>query len=114
MLSKTMEQNEICKTFPGSTHDDLECILQLARVARDASNSLAWKTDIDGAFEVHGDACDALWAELNRQLDNRAATDNPVMNPAPLPDVRKEVRKQVLAALKAELPDMVSAIIDSL
>ena len=95
-----------------SAVDELEIILRLARRARDAERSPRWKTDIDSAIEAHGEACDDLWGELYRQLDNREAQGNPVQKPHIPPDPRKQLKQEIVARLKAELPEMVNSIID--
>lgn len=91
---------------------DHEAILQLARHARDAERSPQWKIAQDDAITAHGEACDALWAELYRQLDARDAEGNPVSKPHIPPDPRKQLKAEIVARLKAELPEMVSSIID--
>jgi hypothetical protein len=92
--------------------DDLDVILRLARHARDAERSPQWKIAQDDAIEAHGAACDALWAELYRQLEAREAAGNPVPKPHIPPDPRKQIKQEILARLKADLPEMVSSIID--
>jgi hypothetical protein len=48
---------------------DHDKILRLAQIAFIASNNKAlWKADAEAAVEAHGHACDALWAELERQV----------------------------------------------
>ncbi len=91
--------------------DDFERVLQLAKVARDAANSPQWKTNTGDAVDLHGEACENLWEELYRLLDNRAAAGDPVLKPRMPPDPRKELRKQIVARLREELPSMVESII---
>lgn len=92
--------------------EDHERILQLGRRARDLADGPSWKFNTGDAVEAHGEACEAMWDEIYRQLDNRNAEGLPVVAPKMPPDPRKEIKKQIIARLKAELPDMVSHIID--
>jgi len=50
-------------------HPDHLMLLALARQAVAAEEGPLWKSDVQEALAVHGDACDALWSELRRQLD---------------------------------------------
>lgn len=92
--------------------DDLERILQLAAAERTLRESPQWKFDWESAFEAHGEACDRLYDELYRQLDQRAAGGDPIHPPKLPPDPRKELKQQIVARLKSELPGMVAAVID--
>ena len=97
-----------------SADEDLERILQLAQRAKitdEACQSLRGDR-LEDRIEAHGEACDNLWAELYRQIENREATGEPVRQSKMPPDPRKELKKEIIAALKAELPGMVSSIID--
>ena len=49
--------------------DALTFLLSLAARERKARNSPLWKTDVEAAFEEHGQACEAVWDELYRLLD---------------------------------------------
>lgn len=95
-------------------NDKLERILQLAQAARATENSLKWKTSTDDAIEEHGDACTRLWEELYRQLDERGAMGNAVVKWKPAPDVREELRKSVVRALKADLPGQIAALVEDI
>lgn len=92
--------------------EDHERVLQLARRARDLSDGPAWQRNVEDAAEAHAEACEAVWEELYRQIDNRDAEGMPVAKMKMPPDPRKEIKKQIIARLKTELPDMVSHIID--
>lgn len=97
-----------------SADEDLERILQLAQRAKitdEACQSLQGD-HFEAQIEAHGEAFDNLWAELYRQIENREAAGEPVHQPKMPPDPRKELKKEIIAALKAELPGMVSSIID--
>jgi len=96
-----------------SEASDLERILLLAADARRLRDSPRWKTDPEVAVGDYGNACDALWEELFRQLDARAANGNPAKMPPAAPDPRKDIERRVLAALRSDLPDMVRSIIDA-
>lgn len=67
---------------------------------------------MDGAAEAYAEACDALWAELDRLLDERAAEGRPVVPKPPPPDPAKALRKRVVARLKAELPPLVADLVE--
>jgi hypothetical protein len=95
-----------------SDTETLEHILQLATRERAMRDSPHWKLDLDLAFEAHGEAVENLFAELYRQLDERSATGDPVPSLRMPPDPRKELKKQIVARLKQELPSMVASIID--
>jgi hypothetical protein len=90
----------------------LERLLQLADRERKARDSPHWKLDLDLAFEAHGEAVDNLFTELYQLLDERSANGNPVPTLRMPPDPRKELKKQIVARLKQELPSMVASIID--
>ncbi len=48
---------------------DLRKILELAKAALAARDDQAlWKRDLDAAVAAHGEACDALWHELEEQV----------------------------------------------
>jgi len=93
-------------------NDDLERILQMAEAERRCRNSPQWKFDLEGALDDHVEAVDRLYDELYRLLDARASIGDPVHPPKLRPDPRKELKKQIVARLKAELPGMVSSVID--
>jgi hypothetical protein len=94
--------------------DKLEHILQLAEAARRAHQSPKWKIAIDDAVEEHGEACERLWNELYRLLDERQAEGKPVPKWQAPPDVRQEMRKKITRALKADLPAMIAAAVEDI
>lgn len=87
----------------------LEHLLQLAQAARIAHASPQWKIDAEAAIERHSDACETLWGELYRLLNERAGT---VERLKPPPDERKLLRRAITIRLKAELPGIVTALVD--
>jgi hypothetical protein len=98
------------------TSDDLERILTMAERARRAFDSSLWRTDLDAAVEAHGDACEALWAELYRLLDDRNSSGDPVPAAKPTrPDlIAKNLKRKFKKELLAELPGMVRSAIENL
>ncbi len=90
--------------------DDLERLLQLAQRERKLRDSPQWKVAMKDAFEAHSEAVAALYDELYRQLDHRASSGDSVHVPKLPPDPRKELKKQIVARLKEELPAMVSSM----
>ncbi len=92
--------------------ENLERILQLAESERRLRNSPQWKFDLEAAVDAHGEVVESLYSELYRQLDERSAGGEPVHPPKLAPDPRKELKKQIVAAIKLELPGMISSIID--
>lgn len=92
--------------------DDLEQILQLAEAERRTRESPLWKSDLDTALDAHSEAVERLYDELYRMLDARATNGDPVHTPKLPPDPRKELKKQIVARLKSELPGMVASVID--
>jgi len=90
-----------------------ERLLQLGLSARDAEKSPLWKVDVGEAAERHGEACDALWAEIYSQLDRFSAEGNRVAAPAPFRDPVKEANKLVVAHLRKELPALVSLAMEN-
>jgi hypothetical protein len=92
--------------------NDLERILQLAQAARDAEHSPLWKTSIEQGFEAHGDAVEALYDELYRLLDERRNAGSPIGKPPKATDMRRELKRALVAELKHQLPLMVAEIIE--
>ena len=90
----------------------LDRLLELAAVARRRRDAPEWKRDPGDAIEAYGEACDAVWAELDRLLDERAAEGRPVVPKPPPPDPAKALRKRVVARLKAELPSLVADLVE--
>lgn len=96
-----------------SADDDLERILVLAERARRTVDLPGWKSGNSDVIEAHGEACDNLWNELYRQLEARVHGDDPVTPPKLPPDPRKELKKQIVAALRENIPGMVASVIDN-
>jgi len=89
----------------------LDRILGLAARVRVAENSPNWKSNTGEANEVHGEACEAMWAELYRVLDIRSSSGQPVKPPTP-DDQQKKIKKKLLDELRIELPAAVKKILD--
>lgn len=94
--------------------DKLERILQLAETARRAHNSPKWRMAVDDAVEEHGEACERLWNELYRLLDERAAEGKPVPRWQSPPDAKTELRKKIIRSLKADLPGIIAAAVEDI
>ena len=108
----TMRQDAVAEATMKLTPEH-EMLLQLGLSARDAEKSPLWKVDLGEAAERHGEACEALWAELYRQLDRLSAEGNQVTTPAPLRDPVKEANNLVVAHLRKELPALVSLAMEN-
>lgn len=96
--------------------ETLASILALVKRERSARDSSLWKSDMDVAFHKHGDAIDALFAELYRLLDEQEGSTGPVKaaRPQTETEIKREITKRIIQALKEDLPDMVSNIIDAI
>ena len=92
--------------------DPLENILRLAASERAARESGLWKTDMEAAFEAHSEAVENLYDALYALLEQRADIGDPVPKKRLPIDPRKELRRQITARLKQEIPSMVAAVID--
>lgn len=92
--------------------DNFEKILQLAEAERRLRNSPQWKFDLEAAFDAHGEAVERLYDALYAALDARINDGEPVHPPRIPPDPRKELKKQIVARLKSELPGLVASVID--
>jgi hypothetical protein len=99
-------------TSPADPGEALERVLRLALAERALRNSPGWRADLEGTIEAHGEACDRLYDELYRLLDEREAAGEPVQRLRMPPDPRKELKAQIVKRLKDELPSMVASIID--
>jgi hypothetical protein len=69
---------------------------------------------VGDAIEEHGNACDRLYDELYRQLDERTAAGKSVPKWQPPPDVREEMRKKINRALKADLSAIIAAAVEDI
>jgi hypothetical protein len=90
----------------------LELVLQLAQDERRRRHSPQWKMDMESAINAHADAVDRLYAELYRLLDDRASAGNPVHPSEAPPDLKKELRKQIVTRLKEAIPGMIDEVLD--
>ena len=84
-------------------------ILTLAHAAFRAERSSLWKTDLDTAFEAHGEACENLWGTLERILIGRNIMYDPVPRRETPADQLKAAEKQIIARLQEALPELVAA-----
>jgi hypothetical protein len=109
-----MMANDTAAANEDARSDALERILQLAQAERVARNSPKWKTASGDAVDEHGACCERLYDELYRQLDKRSADGHAVEKWKPPPDVREELRKSIVRALRAELPNAVAALVDDI
>lgn len=114
LVERATAELGLTMTAPEDAAAALDRVLQLAALERGLRNSPAWKSDLDGAVEAHGAACDRLWDELYRLLDARERAGKPVSPPPPPVDQIKELRKAALAHLRAELPAMIAQALDEL
>lgn len=89
--------------------DDLAHILSLAKHAIAMESSPIWKTDAEEAMRLHGEACEAVWAELKRQVQ-MAGQDVPPPPPSPTKQVEM-MRKKALRRLKGRLPELIAEAI---
>lgn len=88
--------------------DGHAAILSLAKYAIAMETSAIWKLDAEEASRLHGEACEAVWAELKRQV-HMAGQDIP-----PLPSPKKQVeavRKEALRRLEERLPELIAEAI---
>src|SRR5690606_31487387 len=98
-----------------TAEEQLERILQFAEAERRAHDAMMRAKLVDGFEEVldaYDEARERLHGELYRLLDERANNGNPVPKLRMPPDPRKELKKQIVARLKEELPSMVASVID--
>lgn len=92
--------------------DEHDKLLQLALAVRLASKSSLWKTDMEMAIENHSDAVEALYQELDRQIDAREMGGKPLRPQRAAPDPRKEARRELAAILRQELPGLINSLLD--
>ena len=84
-------------------------LLALARRAIDAEKCKTWKTSIMEAVETHGAACDALWAELRRQIEEQDGAVPVLEHPSV---ARKRLayrmRREIVATVQTAIEDALS------
>ena len=103
-------------TTPADISDDHTRLLALARAVFQArDDAKLWKRSPDEAIETHGARCDALWAELERQV---VAADGgvPVLDH---PTVRqrklaRQMRSQIVATVQQAVVEALDDIEDGL
>jgi hypothetical protein len=91
---------------------DLDALLSLVLETRRAEAGGQWKADPDAAIERYGEACDAVWRELNRLLDERLVATGALPAPPVKSDPMKVLRKRIAARLKADLPALIAGLVD--
>lgn len=96
-------------TTPDKTtaEEQLYHVLQLAQEARIASAGPQWKTDTTTAVTRHGDACEALWDELYRLLDERNGVSRVKLAADDKKIFRKAVTIRLREAFSLVIPDLV-------
>jgi hypothetical protein len=83
-------------------------LLALARRAIEAETGVTWKTTPMEAVERHGAACDALWTELRRQVDEQDGAV-PVLDPAVAKKMLAyRMRQDIVATVNAAIEDALS------
>lgn len=93
--------------FPSET---LLRLLNLAAAEQLARNSALWKTNMDMAFELHGDAVDALYEALYSELDRREGIVPPKAKKV---DPVKAAKAAILKRLREQLPVAVQNILET-
>lgn len=93
-------------------HPDHRYILELARAALQArDNRQLWRQNIRKAAEEHGFFCDALWAEIERQLDEQfdriAVIEHPsIKQRRMIANIRREIVAVAQHAIEEALNDL--------
>jgi LmbE family N-acetylglucosaminyl deacetylase len=92
-------------------HPDHRRLLLLALDVSRKSSGPSWKTDMDAAIEAHADACNWVWAELERQCKKYLEGNEP---PPPTRDeIEKDIRKDALAKVREVLRQSLPSLIDA-
>ena len=99
-------------TTPSAINDDHLRLLALARAAFAArDDGKLWKRSPDEAIETHGACCDALWAELERQViladGGVPVLDHPTVR-------RRKMARQMRGAIVATVQQAVVAALDDI
>lgn len=100
-------------TSPPDIAPDHKRLLLLCRTARAAEKGPVWKTDLEEALEIHGDACDAFWAEAERQVEAYLHRDEKLSAPPSADEITKSIRKKLVRHLRLELPELLQAALES-
>ena len=93
-------------------HPDHARILELARAALQArDNRQLWKQNMMKAAEEHGYWCDELWAELERQTDDRHDEITVLEHPSVrqrrmIANIRREIVATAQNAIEEALNDL--------
>ncbi len=96
--------------------DDLSFLLSLVARERAARVSPAWKTNMEAAIDEHGEACDAVWNELYRLLDERQSIGPPVgAAKRTRPElIKRDLKRDMKKALREALTASINQIVDDL
>jgi hypothetical protein len=95
-------------------HPDHLNILALARAALSArDNAAAWARSPEKAADHHGACCDAVWSELERQV-NLADGKVPVLEHPSVKSRRlaKQLRSDIICATREAICETLDAITD--
>lgn len=93
-------------------HPDHLAILALAKAAIQARDDrTAWRKGIANAAEAHGVACDAVWDELERQIELQHGRIPVLEHPSVkklrmIANLRSEIVNTALAAIEDALADI--------
>ena len=88
-------------------------LLALAKRAIDARDNRAlWKKDVREAIAVHGDACDAVWLELEHQIGAQEGKI-PVLEHPSVKQIRmaKRLRDEIIGAVQGAVVEALDDII---
>lgn len=93
-------------------HPDHQRLLELAQAALKArDNRQLWRNDTLKAAEEHGFYCDQLWAELERQTDDRHGQIPVLEHPSVkqrrmIADLRREIVATAMNGIEAALDEL--------
>jgi len=91
----------------------LEMILSWAQRFRDLDKSPRWKTDLEGVFEEHATAADAVWSGLFELVDIRATRGEPVVRFKPPEDMKKQIKTLLVRELRKTLPTILQDAVET-
>lgn len=95
-------------------HPDHLRLLTLAKAAFKARNDRTlWRQNIERAADEHGTACDALWDELERQVDEQDGKI-PVLEHPSATKIRRarQIRAEIVNACRDAISETMDQIID--
>lgn len=100
------------KADPGElSSETLKRLLTLAATERAARNSGLWKTNLDMAFDIHGQAVEELYEALYREIDLAGGIAVPKQKKPP--DPVKVAKAAILKRLRDELPTMIESLLEN-